>query len=188
LYNHRTIIVRSSLFSGRITTAHAMLVQCSYIITMIVRPSLNTLVNLAMIVQPSYYHRYFLKLAGLYPPKVPSLRYAKRFFGGPRYRFVTPPAGTPRHQANTPAGPADARAPPSRRHLSTSPLSKNFTLAINLAIVVRWLYDSCTIIVRRLYDHRTMVVRWLYDGCTMVVRWLLFYDARTTLVRSLQKR
>ena len=157
-----------------------MLVQCSYIITMIVRPSLNTLVNLAMIVQASYYQRTSIviptdfKLAGLYPPKVPSLRYAKRFFGGPRFRFVTPPAGTPRHQANTPAGPADARAPPSRRHLSTSPLS---TLAINLAIIVRWLYDSCTIIVRRLYDHRTMIVRSL-----------LFYDARTTLVRSLQKR
>ena len=160
-----------------------MLVQCSYIITMIVRPSLNTLVNLAMIVQASYYQRTSIviptdfKLAGLYPPKVPSLRYAKRFFGGPRFRFVTPPAGTPRHQANTPAGPADARAPPSRRHLSTSPLSKNSILAINLAIVVRWLYDSCTIIVRRLYDHRTMIVRSL-----------LFYDARTTLVRSLQKR
>ena len=73
---------------------------------MIVRPSLNTLVNLAMIVQASYYQRTSIviptdfKLAGLYPPKVPSLRYAKRFFGGPRFRFVTPPAGTPRHQAN----------------------------------------------------------------------------------------
>jgi hypothetical protein len=115
-YNHRTSIV--------IFRAHY---DCSCnACTTIVQPLYNHRYfsnDCTIIVQSSYNHRTSIVISAMiiYPPKVPSLRYAKRFFGGPRFRFVTPPAGTPRHQANTPAGPADARAPPSRRHLSTSP-------------------------------------------------------------------